>query len=81
MTLRELREQQGLTQQQLAQKLRVTDSAVRNWENGRAIPGGAANKPAFRLYNQMLIAYKCSWKELCKAMEECEIMISVKGDI
>lgn len=72
MTLRELRERQDLTQQQLAQKLGVTDAAVRNWENGRSIPRGT-----FRLFNKMLIVYKCSWKELCKAMEECEVMISV----
>jgi transcriptional regulator with XRE-family HTH domain len=80
MTLRELREKQGLTQQQLAQKLCVSDSAVRNWETGRTLPGGATTKPAFRLFDRMLQVYKCSWKELCTAMEECEIMMSAKGD-
>ncbi len=80
MTLRELRKNQGLTQQQLAQKLGVSDAAVRNWEQGRTLPTGAVNQPAFRLFNRMLQVYKCSWKELCKAMEECETMMSVKGE-
>ena len=38
-TIRELREAAGLTQLELAVRVRVTPSTVYNWESGRAIPG------------------------------------------
>ena len=34
----ELRKQKNMTQQELADKLNVTDRAVGNWENGRRLP-------------------------------------------
>ena len=34
----ELRKEKNMTQQQLADKLNVTDRAVSNWENGRRLP-------------------------------------------
>lgn len=36
--LYECRKQKNLTQQELADKLNVTDSAISNWENGRRLP-------------------------------------------
>ena len=33
-----LRKEKNMTQQQLADKLSVTDRAVSNWENGRRLP-------------------------------------------
>jgi transcriptional regulator with XRE-family HTH domain len=76
-TLKQLRKKEHLTQQQLAQALKVSESAVRNWENGRSIPGGSSNKPAFRLYNEMLLIYKCSWDDLYNALEQCEKAIFI----
>lgn len=37
-TLRNLRSERNLSQQQLAQKLYVSRSSIANWENGRRIP-------------------------------------------
>lgn len=37
--IRELRKNAGLTQVQLAEKLGVTQSAIAQWESGRAQPG------------------------------------------
>ena len=34
----ELRKKQGLTQQQLAKKLNITDKAVSKWERGLSYP-------------------------------------------
>ena len=34
----ELRKQNNMTQQELADKLNVTDRAVSKWENGRGVP-------------------------------------------
>lgn len=36
------RERRGLSQEQLAALLHVTDGAVSHWEVGRAVPGGPA---------------------------------------
>lgn len=37
-TIKELREKQGLTQQQLAEKLCVSDKTISKWETGRGYP-------------------------------------------
>ena len=34
----ELRKEKNMTQQELADKLNVTDRAVSHWENGRRLP-------------------------------------------
>ena len=36
--IRELRIEKEMTQQELAEKLGVTDSAISKWENGQAVP-------------------------------------------
>ena len=38
MFISELRKEKNMTQEQLAQKLNVTDKAVSKWENGRCMP-------------------------------------------
>lgn len=38
MTIREARKQRGITQEVLAKKLKVTQSAVARWENGEHPP-------------------------------------------
>jgi transcriptional regulator with XRE-family HTH domain len=40
-----LRKDKRMTQQELADKLNVTDRAVSHWENGRSIPDVALFKP------------------------------------
>ena len=41
----ELRKEKGMTQQELASRLGVTDRAVSNWENGRRMPDVSLLKP------------------------------------
>ena len=38
MNVRKMRKKKKLTQQELANKLGVTDKAISNWENGRRMP-------------------------------------------
>lgn len=42
MTLKQLRESKGLTQQQVASKMRVDVSLIDNYENGTATPRGSS---------------------------------------
>ena len=46
--IRQCREEQNLTQQQLADKLGVTNKAVSKWETGRSIPDVALFEPLCR---------------------------------
>lgn len=48
--LRTLREQQGLTQEQLADKVLVTRQAVSRWETGETVPGVETLKLLSRLF-------------------------------
>ena len=34
----ELRKEKNMTQQELANKLKITDRAISHWENGRSMP-------------------------------------------
>lgn len=45
------RKEQNLTQQQLANKLNVTDRAISNWENGRRMPDISLFKPLCETLN------------------------------
>ncbi len=49
-TIRELREDAGLTQLQLANKIGVTPSAVYNWERGRNEPKASQLRTMARLF-------------------------------
>lgn len=49
-TIREWREQAGLTQAQLAARLDVTPSSVYNWEAGKSEPRAAQLKAMARLF-------------------------------
>ncbi len=50
-TIKELREKQGLTQSELAEKLGVTDKAVSKWENGRGLPDISLIEPISKIFN------------------------------
>lgn len=47
----ELRKENNMTQQQLADKLGVTDRAVSNWENGRRLPDISLLKELSEIYD------------------------------
>ena len=47
--LYELRKEKGLTQQELADKLNITNKAVSKWETGDAFPETAQLKPLARI--------------------------------
>ena len=46
-----LRKEKKMTQQELADKLNVTDRAVSHWENGRSIPDVSLYKPICEIFN------------------------------
>lgn len=51
----ELRNEKGLTQAELGEKLGVSDKAVSKWENGRCLPDPSLYKPLCELLNTNLI--------------------------
>lgn len=55
--LREMRKEKGLTQEQLAEKLGVSNRSVSRWENGR-------NMPDFDLVTEMAHIYEISIEEI-----------------
>jgi len=46
-----LRKSKKMTQQELANKLNVTDRAISHWENGRSLPDVALFKPLCEIFN------------------------------
>ena len=46
-----LRKEKNMTQQELADKINVTDRAVSHWENGRSIPDISLFKPLCEIFN------------------------------
>ena len=46
-----LRKENKMTQQELADKLFVTDKAVSKWENGRCIPDVSLFEPLCKIFN------------------------------
>lgn len=47
----ELRKKNKMTQQELADKLNVTDRAIGNWENGRRLPDAVFFKPLCEIFD------------------------------
>ena len=41
----ELRKEKGMTQQELATKIGITDRAISKWENGKGMPDISLMKP------------------------------------
>jgi len=54
MNLRELRLRRGLRAVDVAQRLGVAESSVRNWEHGRTLPNFFCVRPLCELYGVSL---------------------------
>lgn len=61
MNMRQLREKVNLRTVDVASKLGVAESSVRNWEHGRSVP-------RLEQARHLLTLYKCSFDELCDAI-------------
>ena len=69
-----LRKEKGMTQQELADKLNVTDRAVSHWENGRSLPDVSLFKPLCEVFeisvNELISGEKLSKDKLIKKSDE-----------
>lgn len=65
MNMRKLRERAGLRAVDVAFRLGINESTVRNWEKGRTIP--KLTVPQMR---QLLDLYNCSFEELEESLKE-----------
>ena len=69
-----LRKDKRMTQQELADKLNVTDRAVSHWENGRSIPDVALFKPICEIFdisvNELISGEKLTKDKLIKQSDE-----------
>lgn len=61
MNMRQLRERMNLRTVDVASKLGVAESSVRNWERGRSVP-------RLEQVKQLMTLYKCSFEELYDAI-------------
>lgn len=59
MTMKELRQRAGLTQEQVAKLIEVDQAAVSNWELGKNLPVSKYRKKLAKLYG-------CSEEELLR---------------
>jgi len=70
----ELRKENNMTQQELANKLHVTDRAVSHWENGRRIPDVALFQPICDIFkisiNELVSGERISDDNMVKKSEE-----------
>ena len=63
MNMRQLREKLGLRTVDVASRLGVGESTVRNWEHGRSVP-------KFEVIASLIDLYQCSFEELDRAVRE-----------
>ena len=70
----ELRKEKHMTQQELADKLGVTDRAISKWENGRGMPDLSLMKPLCDeleiTINELISAEKIDTKDYPKKSDE-----------
>lgn len=61
--MRQLRDRLGLRTVDVASRLKIGESTVRNWEHGRAVP-------RFEVISDLLNLYQCSFEQLDQAIKE-----------
>ena len=61
--MRQLRDRLGLRTVDVASRLKIGESTVRNWEHGRAVP-------RFEVISNLLDLYQCSFEQLNQAVKE-----------
>ena len=69
--LKELREKKGLSQQELADKLFVSRSAVAKWENGLGMPGKASME-------SLCDFFKITQEDFLKVEDTIEVLSNVE---
>lgn len=78
-----IRTEKKLTQQELANKLNVTDRAISNWENGRRMPDVSFYKPLCEIFditvNELMNGEKIATDDLIKASDEAIINTITKN--
>ncbi|MDV2992092.1 MAG: hypothetical protein N4J56_001746 [Chroococcidiopsis sp. SAG 2025] len=62
--MKELRERRGLRTVDVASKMGISESTVRNWERGRTIPTLRLDQ-----FEELLELYECSFEELAAAVK------------
>ena len=72
--IKECRKQQNMTQQELSEKLGVSDRTIGNWENGRNMPDLSLFKPLCKelniTLNDLLSGEKVKENEYQEKLEE-----------
>ena len=80
----ELRKEKNMTQQQLADKLNVTDRAIGNWENGRRLPDYSILNDLCNILdinvNELLNGEKIMKEDYNKKTEDLLIELTKKGE-
>jgi transcriptional regulator with XRE-family HTH domain len=66
--MRKLREKVGLRTVDVASRIGVGESTVRNWEHGRTVP-------KFEVIAKLLDLYQCSFEDLDQAVRETRAAI------
>lgn len=70
----ELRKEKNMTQQELADKIGVTDKAISKWENGRGMPDLSLMKPLYKelgiTINELISGEIIDKKEYQEKLEE-----------
>lgn len=81
----ELRKEKNMTQQELADKLSVTDRAIGNWENGRRLPDYTIIRDLCDeldiSINELLSGEKMKQDEYFENAEKNFILLKQKGEI
>ena len=77
----ELRKAKKITQQELAEKIGVTDRAISNWENGRRLPDYSILKSLCKeldvTINELLSGEKLEKEEYQEKLEENIINLNI----
>jgi putative transcriptional regulator len=65
MNMKQLRERKGLRTVDVASRVGIAESTVRNWEYGKTIP-----KLRIDQFSELMKLYECSFDELMAAVKE-----------